>query len=125
MTLTETLSKRAILMGTLLQGEHPGARGGYFWAKSPDSQGGRGGRSLKGPAPQATSVWNLQGALTLGFACLARVPQLDREFDDFWISGRMEGVKTPMIPRVFEFLRFDLRCSGDLPPPVESSKLQM
>ena len=32
---------------------------------------------------------------------LARVPQLDRGFDDFWISGRMEGVKTPMIPRFF------------------------
>ena len=45
-------------------------REGHFWAKSPDSQGGREGRLLKGPAPQATSVWNLQGALTLGSACL-------------------------------------------------------
>jgi len=60
---------------------------------------------------------------TFDAGSLARVSQLDRGFDDFWISGRMEGVKTPMIPRVFEFLRFDLRCSGDLPPPVESSKL--
>jgi len=31
----------------------------------------------------------------------ARLPQLDRGFDDFRVSGRKEGIKTPMIPRVF------------------------
>jgi hypothetical protein len=48
---SETLSKRALLKATMLQGGHPGARG-HFGAKSPDNQGGRGGGRL-GPVAEA------------------------------------------------------------------------